>query len=73
MVKSRKNNSILCFLTFNGAFGQRRNFSAHFVHVDLDFVQVLFTKVLDRVSHGERLKDTYPLKIKLKFSKRKNI
>ena len=60
------------FLTFYSAFSQRWNFSTHFVHVDFNFVQVLFTKVLDRVSHGERLKDTYPLKQIEQFSNNNN-
>ena len=40
--------------------GQRK-LDANALHVGLDLVQVLLTEVLDGVSHGEGLKDGYPV------------
>ena len=45
----------------------QRELHANALHVGLDLVQVLFTKVLDGVSHGEGLKDGYPVLVPPSF------
>ena len=39
----------------------QRELHANALHVGLNLVQVLLTEVLDGVSHGEGLKDRYPV------------
>ena len=41
---------------FNGTFDRKRKFDADTLHVRLDLVKMLLTKVLDRISHGEWFK-----------------
>ena len=51
----------------------QRELHADALHVGLDLVQVLFTKVLDGVSHGEGLEDGYPVLVSPSFRVRSTL
>ena len=54
----------------NRELDRQRELHPNALHVGLDLVQMLLTKVLDGVSHGEGLKDGYPVLVSSSFSVR---
>jgi len=52
---------LLPFPFLNRELDGQRELHTNALHVGLDLIQVLFTEVLDGVSHGEGLEDGYPV------------